>query len=166
MTINTKTAPTRTLTFDSTQDLCAELDRLETAHNAGTLTTTGNWSPGQIFDHCARVPMMALDGATFKAPLIIRLLFKFPPLKKKMLSIRMPRGIKLRGSSAIALTPDPSLSFEQGLQTLRQQLQRIKDGDLMTLPSPVFGKMTHSQWLSLNQKHCAMHFGFMQYPED
>ncbi|MHC4976805.1 MAG: DUF1569 domain-containing protein [Planctomycetota bacterium] len=165
MTVNTKTAPHRELTLNSAQEILDELDRIEAAHNAGTLTHSGNWSPGQIFEHCSKLPIMAIDGVTFKGPLIFRILLKIPPVKKKMLTGDMPRGIQLSKDPAKFLLPKDDTTFEQGLAIIREQMNRIVNGAKMTNPSPIFGPLTHDQWDSLNSKHCAMHFGFMSYPD-
>ncbi|MFG0257891.1 MAG: DUF1569 domain-containing protein [Phycisphaerales bacterium JB043] len=165
MTINTKTAPHRELTFNSPQEILDELDLLEAANNAGTLVHSGNWSPGQILEHCAKLPLMGLDGPLFKGPLLIRLLLKFPPIRKKALNGEMSRGIQLKGPPAKALVPPDTTTFEQGLSNMRAQLKRLINGETMTHPSAIFGPLTHDQWIALNNKHCAMHFGFMSYPE-
>ena len=165
MPINTKSAPHRELAFNSAQEILGEIDRIEAAHNAGTLQHSGNWTPGQILEHCARLPIMALDGPLFKGPLILRLVLKLPPIRKKALNGEMPRGIQLRGASADALIPPDSTTIESGLANMRKQLRRIVDGEHMTHPSAIFGHLTHDQWNTLNNKHCSMHFGFMSYPE-
>ena len=160
MPVNTKECQHRELSFASVEEILAELDRCQAAHTAGTLQTSGNWSPGQIFEHCSKLMVAAYDGANFKGPLLLRLLMKIPPLKNKMLNGKMPKGIQIKGPPAAFFLPKDDTTFEQGLSALRQQLQRITSGDMMTKPSPIFGPMKHNQWATLNRKHCAMHFGF------
>jgi hypothetical protein len=160
--VNTKSAPHRDLNFASVDDVVAELDRMQAAHDAGTLQTTGNWSPGQMLQHIDKVWRMGLDGVDFKAPLPLRLIFG--PLKGMFVKKQPPRGIKLQGDSA-QLLPDGAVSFEDGMAALRKTLQRLRDGEKMTHPSALFGKMSHEQWLSLNLNHAAMHLGFVRYGE-
>ncbi len=62
MTVNTKTAERRDVSFRTLEDLVADLDRVEAAHRAGTLTHTGNWTPGQVIQHCAIFMRCAMDG--------------------------------------------------------------------------------------------------------
>jgi len=75
MTVPTKTAERRAVELHTLDDILAEVDRLEAAHNAGTLARTGNWDAGQILWHCAAVFRASLDGFPENArpPLWLRL---------------------------------------------------------------------------------------------
>ena len=42
--VNTKKAPHRELNLETVDELSAELDRLQSAHESGTLAATGNWA--------------------------------------------------------------------------------------------------------------------------
>jgi hypothetical protein len=159
--VNTKTAPHRTLAFQTIDDLDAELSRLDAAHAEGTLETTGNWSAGQIFEHLATFWTMSFDGFGFKAPLPLRLFAML--IKKSALKKPPPRGFKLRGSIRV-IEPRSEVPFDEGLALLRQQMGRVRAGEKMTHDSPLFGAFTHDQWLGLHLNHCAMHLGFTRYP--
>jgi len=163
MTINTKTAPRRTLKFNSLADLSAELDRLESAHRAGTLRHTGNWTPGQIFQHLAIFMRCAADGfPPGKPPLLMKL---FMQLVIKRLAVRgdsPPPGIKLPPEAAF-LIPKGDVTFDAGLSELRTVISRVTErGEKFTHPSPVFGKLTHEQWAKLHFGHCQHHLGYLQ----
>ncbi len=150
-------------TFDDIKD---ELDRFEAAQAAGTLRTTGNWSAGQILEHCAKFIGFSFDGfvdengSSVSFPWYIKVfgvcLFK-PMLGKSHLK----PGIKLP-AKASSMKPAESQSFETGLAKFREQLSRLDAGDKMTQPSPFLGKMRHEQWVLLHLDHCRMHFGFIQ----
>lgn len=159
--VDTKRAPHRELQFETLDDLEAELSRVEAAHAAGTLETTGNWSAGQIFEHLGAFWRMSFDGFGFTAPLPLRLFAKL--IKKSAISKPPPRGFKLRGAIRV-IEPQPSVDFDDGLALLRRQIERTRAGEQMTHPSPLFGAFTHDQWLSLHRNHCAMHMGFIRYP--
>jgi len=140
--------------------LRAELDRIQAAHDAGTLTTNGNWSAGQILEHCSNPFKGALDGASgVSLPWYMRLAGRwvFKPMLGRS---KMKPGIKLPKSAAKWL-PDPEIPFEDGMRAMRTALDRLAAGERMTHPSPLMGKMTHEQWILLNLDHCRLHFGFM-----
>ncbi len=150
----------RALHFNSLDEVLADLDRLEQAEASGSVKTLGNWSAGQVFTHLAMLFEMSLDGFTFTAPLPVRLMG--PMLKKRVLSDReIPTGIQLRGGSAAALIPPDDVSFEQGMQRLRAVIGRVTGGEQMTHRSPVFGRLSHEEWTTLQLKHCALHLGFL-----
>ncbi|MCA9279016.1 MAG: DUF1569 domain-containing protein [Phycisphaeraceae bacterium] len=157
--VNTKTAPHRELEFGSIADIAEELGRIEAAHAAGTLSHTGNWTAGQIMDHCAKLFVAALDGGekAFPAPMIWLIRAAF--FKSAMGPKPMPRGFKAPKS----FQPAPEVDFSTGLQHLRSRVNRVLHGEKMTHPSAIFGKMTHDQWEMIQRKHCAMHLGFLKY---
>lgn len=159
--IDTKKADRRDLTLGSLADLSAELDRLEAAHAAGTLTTTGNWTAGQIFEHLAVLPECALDGfPPGKVPLPMRLFAQLLFKRKAVTGHPPPPGFKIP-AGADHFNPGESTSFEDGLARLRAVLSRLDAGERMTHPSPLFGTLTHDQWVNLNLGHCSMHLSFL-----
>lgn len=44
---------------------------------------------------------------------------------------------------------------------LRRQIQRVQDGERFTQASPIFGKLSHEQWVNLHLKHAELHLGFL-----
>jgi hypothetical protein len=161
MTVNTAKAPRRELHFHCFGCLRSELDRIDAAHAAGTLRTTGNWSAGEILDHCAILIESALDGVSQQAPLIARLfgrLMKGSMLKPKTMKagFKLPEGAK-------HLLPRPGVSFEQGMARIRRALARVAAGEQMDKPSGWLGPLTHEQWERLNLNHTQLHLGFMSY---
>lgn len=148
--------------YRTLEDLTDEIDRIEAADRAGTLEAVGNWSPGQIMEHCAKLIRFSIDGFEASAPAPLRwvgILFFKPRLGKS----HMKPGIKLP-ASARSLMPRDEVPTEQGISAIREQLARIEGGEKMTQPSPILGKMSHEQWILLHLDHCRMHFGFLKYP--
>jgi hypothetical protein len=133
-------------TYTSFEDIRAELDRFEQAHAAGTLRTTGNWSAGQILEHCGEPIGLSIDGWVNEAgepivfPFFLRLLGSliFKPTLGKL---KARPGIKLP-KNASRLLPQPERTFEDGMQIFRKQMARLESGEQMTKPSPLLGKMT------------------------
>ena len=161
MTVNTKAAPRRTLKFDSFDDILTEVKRIEAALDAGTATTTGNWSVGENCEHCARFIRFACDGFEAKAPWIVRFIARTLMFKKAMSDEPIPPGFKLP-RKAESMLPETGISDADGLGELRKQLKRVLAGKDMTHDSPLLGPLTHDQWLIIQRKHCALHLGFIQ----
>jgi uncharacterized small protein (DUF1192 family) len=161
--VNTKKAERRELAFKCTGCLKKELDRIEAAHRAGTLTTTGNWTPAQGFEHCARTWSAALDGfpPTFKPPAAVKLAAKLLFKKKAVSGQTAPAGIKPPKAVTDALEVGPEADFDETLAHLRAQIARTDAGEKFAHPSPLFGELTHDQWLKLQLGHCQSHLGFM-----
>jgi len=150
--------------YRTLDDLGSEIDRIEAAAHAGTLEVTGNWSPGQILQHTAKIFDGALDGFEARAPLPIRLVGRFV-FKPKLGKSNMKPGIKLP-KKAVSVLPADAVSTEEGIRHMRGVLGRIQGGEKMLHDSPVLGKMTHEQWVLMHLDHCRLHFGFLQYGEE
>ncbi len=161
--VNTKACPSRALELKSLDELRAELDRIQSAHDAGTLTHTGNWSPGQILEHLALPWVCALDGfPPTKIPFILRMLARILAKKKTVRGTPPPPGIKLPKQVAY-LAPKDDTTFDDGMSALRACIERVERGERMTHRSPLFGSMDHQQWLNLQLGHCALHLGYLSY---
>ena len=159
--VDTKAVQRRDLRFGDFEQVNADLDRLEAALDAGTLTHTGNWTPGENFDHLAKFLRFALDGFSSKAPAPVRWIARMM-FKKKATSSEepIPAGFKLPKQASVLL-PEPGVEDREGLQRLRTQVARILSGEQMTHPSPLFGSLTHEEWLTLQRKHMALHLSFL-----
>ncbi len=162
-TVNTRRAAHRALRFDSLSALEAELDRIETGLAAGAVRTTGNWSVGQICEHLGKFVRCSYDGFDGQAPWVLRVVATALFKRSAMGKGAMPRGLRLP-KKAEAMLPAPGVSDAEGLAMLLGQLARIRSGEQMTHHSPVFGSLTHEQWVHLHLKHAAMHLGFVEYP--
>jgi Protein of unknown function (DUF1569) len=149
--------------FHSIEELRKDLDLIESAHNNGTLSTNGGWSVGQNLAHCATFIKSSFDGFEMKAPWIVRipLSLLLKPIATKPNS-QMKPGFKLP-ERAKELRPEDEVSVEQGLAQMREQTDRIINGERMTIPSPLFGNLSHEQWTNLHLNHCRMHFGYLVY---
>ncbi len=146
--------------YKTLDELRAELDRFEAAHAAGTLRTTGDWSAGQIFEHCSKLMRFSIDGFEARAPWLLKL-FGSMVFKPMLGRSHMKPGIRLPAKAA-SLLPGEDVPFDQGMVEIRTQLGRLDAGEQMTRPSPVLGKMTHEKWIKLHLDHCRLHFGFIQ----
>lgn len=159
--INTKRASRRELSFHCTGCLREELASLQAAHNAGTLTYTGNWSEGEILDHVAKLWEMSFDGFPREASpnVLIRLIARL--MKGKFTSGKtLPAGFNLPKRASFMM-PALGASFDAGMARMMRVLDRLDRGEQMTIASPAFGRMTHDEWLRLHLGHAQLHFGFL-----
>lgn len=161
--VNTKTAAHRALRFDSLDALEAELCRIESALAGGTARVTGNWSVGQICEHVGKFIRCSFDGFDGGPPLPVRVLGRLVFKRLALGDGPVPRGIRLP-KEAVSLLPGAAVSDADGIQLLRAQMARMRAGEQMRQPSPLFGRLTHDQWMHLHLKHAAMHLGFVEFP--
>lgn len=159
--IDTKKAERRTLKFASIGDLRSDLAAIEAAHSAGTLRFTGNWTPGEIIDHLANLWEFSLDGfpAEINPPFFVKL-FCYPMRFLFTNGKTLSPGYQLPKQAA-RIMPRPNCPFDQALARMRRLIDRVDAGERLTKPSPVFGKLSHDQWLRLHFGHCQLHLGFL-----
>lgn len=153
--VDTKAVQRRQLHFDTIADIQAEVERL--AH-ARELKALGNWTPGQNFEHLARVMDGSIDGFNFKMPWIVRTLLGWI-FKTHFLNNPMPAGFKLSKQSADALLPG-DVSTEQGLRRILIALGRLQ-AETKRVDSPFLGKMSEEDWVKLQCRHCELHLSFI-----
>lgn len=151
----------RTLKFNCLGCLQGDLDIVQAAHDAGTLSTLGNWSPGQILQHCAKIIGFAMDGFPGQAPWIVRFFFKTFLKKRALQDVPMDPGMNLPDQASFML-PDDDVTFEQGMTEMRSAIARLDAGEKMDKPSPILGDLTHAQWMGIMLRHSAMHHSFIQ----
>jgi hypothetical protein len=148
----------RTLQFLTIDDALAESMRLAAAEREGALATAGNWSLGQALGHLATWANFALDGypASVRPPLPIRLVFRL--FRNRVISKGMPAGVQIRGVPGGTLGTEP-LSTDEGLSRLQTAMERLRRTK-PAAPNPLFGPLTHEQWIQLNLRHAELHLGF------
>jgi hypothetical protein len=129
--------------------------------DAGTLAHTGNWTPGQIFEHTGKFLGFAMDGFPTSAPEPVRWI-SILMFKKKAVGTEdpIPAGFKLPKAASVML-PRDDVTDREGLEMLRANVDRVLGGEQMTHPSPIFGKLTHEEWLTIQRKHVALHLSFL-----
>lgn len=152
--INTKRADKRPIRFESFDDILADMESIERSHNAGTLRTSGNWGPGQIFAHLAKTMDMSIDGADFKIPTPLKLVAKV--LRGRFLT----KGLMPGFNAPVSLDPG-DVTFDDGISMLRDRIAKVQSGTQMTQDSPVLGRMSHDDWVKLHLRHSELHMGFV-----
>ena len=157
--VNTKTCEHRKLRFATLDDLRAELDRIADADRGGTLRATGNWTAGQTFNHLATWINFGYDGFpdSLRPPWIIKVLLK--ATKNRFLSNGLPRGVRIGRIPGGTLGIEP-MSTDEGRAKLDAALIRAQSGP-PTHPSPVFGRMSHADFLRGTLRHAELHLGYL-----
>jgi len=149
----------RQVRLEQVSDLRREVELICT-HRVRTL---GEWNEAQILDHVAKLIEFAYAGFPFRAPWIVRVLARRLLLSRCMRKGFKP-GFKLPASARILL-PDPDITLAAAAARMGAVLARLERGEPMTHPSPVFGPLTHDQWVRLQLRHAEHHFSFI-LPEE
>jgi len=154
--VNTaKVTGRRQLHFSSLDDIRADVEQLAAAREIKTL---GNWSASQIFQHLGLVMNNSIDGFKSQMPWIVSVLLG-TFMKKKILNNPMGAGFKLPARAAQELIPGET-SLEEGLQTIRRGLDRLK-AESKRVNSPFLGKMSLEDWTKLHCRHSELHLSFL-----
>jgi Protein of unknown function (DUF1569) len=155
-TINTtKVTGRRQLHFDSLEDILADVERLAQSKDIRAL---GNLSPGQIFKHLAIVMNKSIDGFVHRPPTVVRFLIRLL-FKRKVLTQTMSAGFKLPAKAEGELIP-PATSLEEGLQSIRHAIKRLKT-EATRAPSAAFGPLSTDEWNQLHCHHAELHLSFL-----
>ena len=62
---------------------------------------------------------------------------------------------------ADAFLPSDEVDFDQAVEQLAAATDRAMR-QTMNAVSPMFGQLTHDQWVHLNCRHAELHFSFIQ----
>lgn len=156
-----KVTDRRALRFANMSEAIADAQRIAASEAAGTLRHSGNWSAGQCLAHVAAFMNYPYDGYPPKLnpPWIVKLLVK--PLKKKYIRNGLPVGRSIPGIEG-GTTGVDDISAAQALERFITAARRMESTP-PPAPNPLFGPMTHDEWISLNLRHAELHFGF-QHP--
>ena len=150
----------RRLKLDSIEDLFAETDRLVAAERSGTLVRAGNWSLGQTLGHLSTWADFAFDGDpdVIHPPAPVRWVARL--MRNRLLRNGFPAGVRLGKLPGGTVGLD-LLDTDEGLRRLRAAFGRLR-ATSPTIANPVFGKLTHAQWIQLNLRHAELHLSFLK----
>ena len=154
MSINTKTvAGRRELHFDSFDELLAEAERL----SDGDVQLLGNWSLAQILTHLAAGINSAIDGSTFRAPFLLRLIV--PLMKKKFIYGGIPPGFQIPKKAERQFLPPEIVETTAALDALHRAIERLQAASELA-PHPLFGQLTKEEAIQFQLRHAEMHLSF------
>lgn len=155
---DTTQLPRRHVQYANLDELVADAERLVDLQ----VSTTGNWSTGQIYEHLALVMDKSIDGfETPPLPWIVRLFFRLF-LKRKKLNRPMSPGLKLPKRAEREIVVD-SIDEQKAFAHLKRAVQRLKT-ETDRKPSPILGKLSVDEWNKLHMRHAEMHMSFITEP--
>jgi hypothetical protein len=143
----------RELHFESLDDM---IEDAEHASSASSCPTLGNWSLNQLLMHLATAMNASIDGIPFTAPWYLR--FFGMAIKRGVLKNGVRPGFNLpkeRESSAFPTAPTTA----DALETFRKAANRLRQERASAI-HPVFGQLTHDEWLRMHLRHAEMHLSF------
>jgi len=148
----------RRLRFASIDDALVEANRLVAAEREDRLDCVGNWKLGQALGHLATWANFSFDGypAEVRAPLPVRLILRM--LRGTILNKGMMTGVRVGKLPGGTVGLD-QMEAEEGLRRFCAAFERLRTLP-PTIPNPVFGHLTHEQWIQLNLRHAELHLGF------
>ncbi|HEV7299665.1 MAG TPA: DUF1569 domain-containing protein [Tepidisphaeraceae bacterium] len=118
----------------------------------------GKWNLAQVCDHLTKLMTMSRDGfgeTGFGWPL--RLFGRLAkPLILRMKT--MPKGL----DGPAAFMPAANLADDAAAaEALADAVRRILEPGATFHPSPLLGRLTRDQWISIHRVHAAHHLGFL-----
>jgi len=152
-----KVADRRMLRLESVDQLLAEVERLVAAERAGRLRRLGNWTLEQTLGHLAAWAEYGYTGVPLKVPFFVKWIVWLR--RRQYLYGTMQAGVRIPNVAGGTLATE-AVPLEEGLGRLRRVLERLRV-EAPTVPSPVFGRLTHEEGVALNLRHAELHLGFL-----
>ena len=76
-----------------------------------------------------------------------------------MLNGTLSPGFKIPKKGEAQFSPDPSVSTEEGLASLRAAIERSQT-ETSRAEHPAFGELTREEWDKFNLRHAELHMSF------
>ena len=160
--VDTRTSPGyRKLRFNSVDECVSEVKRILAASEAGKLSATGNWTPGQLMTHLANWIEYPYVGFPIgPPPFFVRWILRLG--RRKMLRGSMPRGVRIPGVEGGTVGME-DVDTAEAAQRLLAALARLKSDEEPKFDSPAFGPLSHEDRIALNLRHAELHLGYLKY---
>ena len=159
---STRDAERRTLRFESLADVLADAEHVL----SGPHRVTGNWSAAEIVGHVG--DLLGIGNGTLDvAPLPLPLRM-FGRILHKVGATRRPikAGIKAPDFVDEALAAHRAAGEDGALAHLREQTRIAESPAGLTKPSPLFGRLSRAEWITLHCRHAELHFSFLHPDSD
>jgi hypothetical protein len=148
----------RPLRFNTIEESLTEANRLVEADRGGRLAQLGNWTLGQSLNHLGAWAEYAYVGYPMRPPLWVKLMIR--PMKNRYLHKGFPAGVRFSGVAGGTYAME-RVPLEQALPRFRAAYERLKK-EPPTIRNPVFGDLTHDQWVQFNLRHAELHLSFLR----
>lgn len=137
----------------------AEVERIAVAEKAGTLRTTGNWTAGQVLNHCAIWVGYTVNGfpPELRPPWFVKIIGKM--MKNRYLKGGLPKGARIPKIPGGTMGID-DMEFDAAKAKLRSAWDRLLVAKT-THPSPLFGPLAREDWIKGHLRHSELHLGFL-----
>jgi hypothetical protein len=148
----------RRLRFDSFEAAVKDAEALAAAERTGALRNTGNWQLGQALGHLAFWADAPFDGYPNmpRPPWLIKKMILL--MKKRIIFKTMGPGIRIRGVEAGTFGLE-RMPADEGLGRMRRAYNRLAS-QAPSHANPIFGELTHAEWIGLNLRHAELHLSF------
>ena len=157
MPSNTPPGGRRVLHFDRLDEVTADVRKLVEADHRQSLRQAGSWTFGQTLGHLASWVNYGYDGVPVKIPFFVPWIMR--PLKRFVLNRPMKPGARIPrvpgGTLAIEV-----ISTEAAIPQFFEAFDRLAKSR-PTQPSPLFGPMSHEEWIKLHLRHSELHLSFL-----
>ena len=134
------------------------------AITAGPHHTTADWTAAQNIWHVTFLIDGAVNGIPIRMPFFVPWVMRLV-MKRRALARGFPTGLQppaVLRKRVKPIMPPADVTLEDALAYLRSSVAAASKPGAMTHPSPVFGPMTHAQWLQFHCRHAELHFSFIQ----
>jgi hypothetical protein len=81
-----------------------------------------------------------------------------PLMKGGFLNNKLPAGVRIPDAPSGTFGVEP-MPTDEALQQLKPALERM-ERERPTLQNPMFGHMSHDDWIKLNLRHAELHLSF------
>lgn len=148
----------RTLEFTTPAEVIAEIERLVAAQRMGKLQKLGNWQLGTTLNHLAEFIDYAYIGfpPDLNPPWFIKVILRLR--KQSFLYRPMPVGVRIPGLQG-GTKAFHELSVDEGATRCLHLWRRLAT-EPPTLAHPIFGKLTHQEWIAGHLRHAELHLSF------
>ena len=146
----------RSLDFTSMADIAADARAVA----GGPHRTTGNWNASQIVGHVTDLIELSNRGSDIRFPWPIRLLgrgLKLAGLHTKPLRA----GLKAPKAISAMIEQHQGVPIEEALSRLDAEVAESQRKP-MSHPSPLFGPLSHEEWVGVHRRHAELHFSFLE----
>lgn len=144
----------RKLKFQTLDDLMTDAQSLANAD----ILTRGGWTAAQVFSHVAIAINASVEGFGLTMPLPMRIFGRL--MRNRMIKKGIPAGIKIPEHAKKLFVPPSDITLDQAMAQLTSAVNAAKQKG-MHAPSPIFGKLTHDQWVQFHCRHAEMHFSHL-----
>lgn len=142
---------TRSLRFETLDDLRAELDRL----GAATVEPVGGWTAGQNYWHLAAAFDASMRG--LDAPASIPRPVRWLARRGRALVLRRGWFPPRLPVPVAALVPPEDADETKSLRLLRRAIDTFERTDGPPSRHPVLGPLTRDEWMAFHLRHCELH---------